>query len=145
MKLGPIDKESCHISIVIFQKTKSSHISNYFYKNHHRDVKGVQIFEGRTDNKVTPQELADPDHRVDSLGLPVPHISAQQHTTGEAVYVDDIPKRHGINKHPQSKTLPIVLYDMWTINRIGFGVCLLITPSYYSINLFQMSCTYHSC
>ena len=66
------------------------------YDNNHIEVKGVQIFEGRSDNQITPQELAEPNQQFDQVGLPVAHLSSQKHTTGEAVYIDDIPKRAGL-------------------------------------------------
>jgi len=47
---------------------------------------GVQLFE----------RVADDQLEVDAVGRPLPHLSAQQHATGEATYVDDIPSYSGI-------------------------------------------------
>ena len=33
---------------------------------------------------------------MDAVGRPLPHLSAQKHTTGEAVYVDDMPFYRGL-------------------------------------------------
>jgi len=46
---------------------------------------GVQLYE-QQDNQ---------QHKMDAVGRPLPHLSAQQHTTGEAVYVDDMPFYRG--------------------------------------------------
>ena len=34
---------------------------------------------------------------MDAVGRPLPHLSAQKHTTGEAVYVDDMPFYRGLS------------------------------------------------
>ncbi|XP_048259580.1 xanthine dehydrogenase/oxidase-like isoform X3 [Haliotis rufescens] len=44
--------------------------------------KGVQVFE----------DVPDGQSPGDAVGRPLVHVSAQQQTTGEAVYVDDLPK-----------------------------------------------------
>ena len=46
---------------------------------------GVQLYE-----QVGEDQLA-----VDAVGRPLPHLSAQKHTTGEAVYIDDMPHIQG--------------------------------------------------
>jgi len=47
---------------------------------------GVQLFE----------RVGDDQLEVDAVGRPLPHLSAQQHATGEAIYVDDIPSYPGV-------------------------------------------------
>ena len=81
---------------IMFQsKLQRFHQKDRFMNDEHIDVKGVQIFEGRTDNKISSKELAEPSIHLDQLGHPVAHLSALKHTTGEAIYVDDIPSRNG--------------------------------------------------
>jgi len=46
---------------------------------------GVQLFE----------RVGDDQLEVDAVGRPLPHLSAQQQATGEAIYVDDIPSYPG--------------------------------------------------
>jgi len=47
---------------------------------------GVQLYEQVND---------DCQLHVDAVGRPLPHLSAQQHATGEAIYVDDMPSFTG--------------------------------------------------
>ena len=56
-------------------------------------TKGIQVFEEHS--KESPGDI---------IGRPVPHNSALQQTTGEAVYVDDMAKLQGVwlikNQYP---------------------------------------------
>jgi len=47
---------------------------------------GVQLYE----------QLNHQREKMDAVGRPLPHLSAQKHTTGEAVYVDDMPFYRGL-------------------------------------------------
>ena len=47
---------------------------------------GVQLYEQVDSRHHT---------KMDAVGRPLPHLSAQQHATGEAVYVDDMPFYRG--------------------------------------------------
>jgi len=40
------------------------------------------------------QEVAPGQLEADPVGRPTPHLSSQKQVTGEAVYIDDIPKMH---------------------------------------------------
>ena len=42
---------------------------------------GVQLFE----------QVGERQSKIDAVGRPLPHLSGEKHTTGEAVYVDDMP------------------------------------------------------
>jgi len=66
---------------------------------------GVQLFE----------RVGDDQLEVDAVGRPLPHLSAQQHATGEAIYVDDIPSYSGI--------VPITVHR-WRLSRVWEGQCL---------------------
>ena len=46
---------------------------------------GAQVYDQVNDDQL----------HVDAVGTPLPHLSAQQHATGEAVYVDDMPSFTG--------------------------------------------------
>ena len=46
---------------------------------------GVQLF----------QQVGDDQLPMDAVGRPLPHLSARQHATGEAIYVDDMPTYRG--------------------------------------------------
>jgi len=48
---------------------------------------GVQLFE----------QVGDSQSKLDAVGRPLPHLSAEKHTTGEAIYVDDMPIYRGFN------------------------------------------------
>jgi hypothetical protein len=52
---------------------------------HRPPSSGVQLFEQVGDNQL----------KVDAVGRPLPHLAAEKHTTGEAVYVDDMPVFRG--------------------------------------------------
>jgi len=43
------------------------------------------------------EQLNHRRHKMDAVGRPLPHLSAQKHTTGEAVYVDDMPFYRGLS------------------------------------------------
>ena len=53
--------------------------------DHFHPKSGNQIF-----SDVPEDQDAD-----DSVGRPIAHLSAEKHVTGEALYVDDIPKMAG--------------------------------------------------
>lgn len=53
--------------------------------DHFHPKSGNQIF-----SDVPEDQYAD-----DSVGRPIAHLSAEKHVTGEALYVDDIPKMAG--------------------------------------------------
>ena len=61
-------------------------------------TKGIQVFEEQTEE--SPGDI---------IGRPVPHNSALQQTTGEAVYVDDMAKLQGLwlieNQYPVVQTV----------------------------------------
>ena len=52
---------------------------------HRGPSKGVQVYE-----QPGPQQTA-----ADAVGRPMPNLTADQQATGEAQYVDDIPRRAG--------------------------------------------------
>ena len=52
---------------------------------HREPSKGIQLYE-----QPGAQQTAE-----DGVGRPLPHRTAQQQATGEAQYIDDIPKRTG--------------------------------------------------
>ena len=48
----------------------------------HREAShGVQVFE----------EVVEGQPKIDTIGRPTMHLSGQEHATGEAVYLDDMP------------------------------------------------------
>ena len=46
---------------------------------------GVQLY----------QQMNNEQQVLDAVGRPLPHLSAEKHTTGEAVFVDDMPFYRG--------------------------------------------------
>jgi len=85
-----IYNSKCRLSLV-HQPTLYNAVVPATYKSavskHHRPASsGVQLFE----------QLDNAQHKMDAVGRPLPHLSAQQHTTGEAVYVDDLPFYRGL-------------------------------------------------
>ncbi|KAH3859135.1 hypothetical protein DPMN_101851 [Dreissena polymorpha] len=44
------------------------------------------------------QEVAPGQKEQDPVGRPIGHLSAQKQVSGEAVYIDDIPKLHSMLK-----------------------------------------------
>jgi len=44
-------------------------------------------------------DITDPTSPADSVGLPLPHRWAAQCSTGEAVFIDDIPPAQGSTSH----------------------------------------------
>ncbi len=61
-------------------------VSNDFQPYHRHPSQGTQVYE-----EVPPDQPLD-----DAVGRPMVHTSGFKHTTGEAVYTDDIPKYQGI-------------------------------------------------
>ena len=52
---------------------------------HRPPTAAVQLYE----------QVGDEQLKVDAVGRPLPHVSAEKHTTGEAVYTDDMPALRG--------------------------------------------------
>ena len=95
----------------LFQDLTTSGSVSDLYAAPNAPISGVQIYDGRTDNTISAQDLMDPersdprDIQGDPLGHPVPHLSCLQHTTGEAVYCDDMPMRQS-----QSRRIILMQY-----------------------------------
>ena len=51
-------------------------------------------FYAKSGNQIFSDVSTD-QHVDDSIGRPIPHLSADKHVTGEAIYIDDIPKMTG--------------------------------------------------
>ncbi len=56
-----------------------------FHSQHRHPSQGTQVYE-----EVPPDQPLD-----DAVGRPLVHTSGIKHTTGEAVYIDDMPKYQG--------------------------------------------------
>lgn len=68
------------------QHLSKTKVPSYFHSAtppFHRDPsKSIQLY----------QEVASGQHEDDPVGRPVSHMSALKQATGEAIYIDDIPK-----------------------------------------------------
>ena len=51
-------------------------------------------FHPKSGNQIF-SDVPEDQHTDDSVGRPIAHLSAEKHATGEALYVDDIPKMAG--------------------------------------------------
>ena len=65
----------------------SSHSSDYLLPNHL--ISCLRDIERTTSNSAQEYEVSDQDTMI---GKPEAHVSGLKHVTGEAVYVDDMPK-----------------------------------------------------
>ena len=62
---------------------------------------------------------------------PVPHVAADKHTTGQAQYIDDLPRFKGEDKMLSFYLLKVELINAWT-RRDEFGhrsgLCVTAEP-----------------
>ena len=54
----------------------------------------VEDFHPKSGNQIF-SEVPKDQLSSDSIGRPIAHLSAEKHVTGEALFVDDIPKTPG--------------------------------------------------
>ncbi len=79
-------------------------VSSFTYFKHGEDGSTVpstyhsatQAYQSEPSKGLQVYEEVDPSQKdSDAVGRPIPHVSAKKQTTGEAVYIDDMPHYEG--------------------------------------------------